>query len=120
MFEKNSLNSQKGNRGKKFGQDSIFSNGCTTSSVRYASIFAAYTLKVKAAYNKLLSGIPPTVKDTNQFAQKHNELLKFVLLVYSKRVSSLVIFVGDNASESQEFSNLVGPSGIDGYIQGFS
>lgn len=54
--------------------------------------------------------------ETSQLAQEHYHFLKFVLLVYTRRLSHVVELIGDNASTNRAFARLIGLNYIGFYL----
>ncbi|KAG2830068.1 hypothetical protein PC129_g5623 [Phytophthora cactorum] len=83
----------------------IMMDGCTDGSTHYICVIATYM--EDKVYREVLLGCSPPLNEKKYTAEEHYELLRYVLAIYGKSITSPAVLIGDNCSTNMSLADLI-------------
>ena len=83
-------------------------DGWTHGSTHFIGLFASYKDNNKNGYHTALLGLSPMMSETFFTAADHIELIQYVLNVFNKSLTNVVVIIGDDAEVNKSRANLWG------------
>ncbi|KAH9108067.1 hypothetical protein AeMF1_016685 [Aphanomyces euteiches] len=86
----------------------IVFDGWSLGSTHYVAVFVSFPSSDSIGYQKYLLSFAPINEEVSLNAMSHKKYLEFVLDVFGKTLSNIVVLIGDNCSTNRALSRLLG------------
>ncbi|KAH9118961.1 hypothetical protein LEN26_011855 [Aphanomyces euteiches] len=86
----------------------IVFDGWSLGSTHYVAVFVSFPSSDSIGYQKYLLSFALTNEEDSLNAMSHKKYLEFVLDVFGKTLSNIVVLIGDNCSTNHALSRLLG------------